>query len=354
MAGRVDRARDLLESARIDALVVSRPENIRYLSGFTGSSAALLITCKEAVLATDSRYAEQAGAEAPGIRLEVDTGAPSVIASRVAGVARLGFESGSVTYELWERMTAASGDDCRLVPCAGLIERLRSRKDPGELALMRRAAEIASSSFEQVMPMVAPGVVERDLALEIELRMKRAGAEAPAFDLIVASGPRASLPHGRASERVLGAREFIVFDIGARYKGYHSDLTRTLYTGRPDARARLIYGTVLRAQQAAIASIAAGAAASEVDGAARQTIGSAGFGGRFGHGTGHGVGLEVHEAPRLGPSSTDMLEDGMVVTVEPGIYLPEDTGVRIEDMVVVNAGGCTPLTTLSKDAWSLE
>ncbi len=353
-ADRVERARRLLDETRLDALVVSCPENVRYLSGFTGSSGALLLAIDRLVLATDSRYAEQAAGETTGCDVEIGSGPPALAAAGLAGPLRIGFEPGSVTYELWERMGAAADPRARLVPAAGLIERLRRCKEPAELDRIRTAAAIASSSFEAILPLVVPGAVERDLALEIEMRMKRAGAEAVAFDLIVASGPRAALPHGRASERALGAGEFIVFDIGARYKGYHSDLTRTLYTGTPDARARRIHETVLCAQEAAIAAVAVGAIAREVDGAARETIASAGFGDRFGHGTGHGVGLEVHEAPRLGPRSTEVLEEGMVVTVEPGIYIPGETGVRIEDMVIVRAGGCEPITTIAKDTWSLE
>jgi len=351
---RVERARGLLAEAGLDALVVTRPENIRYLSGFTGSSGALLLEGDRLSLATDGRYAEQAARETTGCRIEIGSGPPALIAVGLAGEIRLGFEPGAVTYALWQRMAAVARRGLRLVPGDGLVERLRRCKEPAELALIRRAAAIASESFEAIRPLVAPGVLERDLALEIELRMKRAGAEATAFDLIVASGPRAALPHGRASEKPLGPGEFIVFDIGARYKGYHSDLTRTLHTGAPDARARRIYETVRSAQEAAIAATAAGALAGDVDGAARDAIGSAGFGDRFGHGTGHGVGLEVHEAPRLGPRSNEVLEEGMVVTIEPGIYLPADTGVRIEDMVIVRAGGCEPITTLAKDTWSLE
>src|SRR5262245_41394150 len=348
-----------MDAAGIEALVVSRIENVRYLSGFTGSTAALAITFREAVLVTDSRYAEQAADETAGFSVEVAPGVAPTLAIQSAlsrGALKIGFEAEAVTYDLWESMLSGlpHGPDAVLVPCRSLVEGLRVVKSPEELALLQKAVEITSAAFEQTLGLVKPGAVERDLALEIEFRMKQAGAEELSFDLIVASGPRSSLPHGRASDRMVGAGEFIVFDIGARFRGYHSDMTRTVFTGRPGASEREIYETVLRAQLLGIESVRPGALCREVDGAARRCIESAGHAGRFGHGTGHGVGLCVHEAPRVGPLSSEELSAGMVVTVEPGIYIPGAGGVRIEDMVVVTADGHRVMTPTPKDTWILE
>jgi Xaa-Pro aminopeptidase len=281
---------------------------------------------------------------------------PAAAAAARIGARRIGFEAGSVTYEQWEAMARATGDTAGilLIPCRGLVERLRAIKTAGEVALIERAVEIASEAFEEVLALVRPGAVERDLAHEIEFRMKQAGAEDVAFDLIVASGSRSSLPHGLASGRTVARGEFIIFDIGARFEGYHSDMTRTVFTGRPDAQARALYETVLEAQRRAIEAIRPGAEAREVDAAARGFIDGAGHGGRFGHGTGHGVGLQVHEAPRIGPRSQESLAEGMVLTVEPGIYVPGGGGVRIEDMVVVTQHGHRVMTPAPKSGWILE
>ncbi len=353
---RVEALRAPIRAAGADVLVVSRIQNVRYLSGFTGSSAALLIMPAGSWLFTDSRYAEQAAAEAHGFGIEVTPGPPSVVAARRAGACRVGFEAEAISYDGWETMSRALQDaaGATLTPCRGLVENLRAIKSAEEIELIKKAVEITSEAFESTLPLVKPGMPERDLALEIEFRMKQAGAEDLAFDLIVASGPRSSLPHGRATERRLRAGEFVVFDIGARYRGYHSDMTRTVFTGRPDEAARRLYQTVLEAQQRGIESVAPGAEARAVDAAARGVIAAAGHGERFGHGTGHGVGLEVHEAPRIGARSREVLAPGMVLTIEPGIYIPGGGGVRIEDIVVVTESGHSVLTPTPKDFWSLE
>lgn len=352
---RVGKLRALLENAECDALVVCRRENVRYLSGFTGTSGALRITPQEAVLITDSRYAEQAAAEAPGFEIEVAPGSPAFLAATRTASRRIGIEEEGVSHALWRRIGGVVQEKGAsiLVPCGGLVEGLRARKEPAELALIERAVAIAAAALEEIRPLVRPGVTERDLALEIEFRMKRDGAENVAFDLIVASGPRAALPHGRASGRRLGAGEFVVFDIGARYEGYHSDLTRTMYTGVPGRGERTLYDTVARAQRDALEAVRPGVTGGEVDEAARRVIREAGHAGHFGHGTGHGVGLEVHESPRIGAGSEDLLDHGMVVTVEPGVYLPGKCGLRIEDMIVVSPEGSRRLTPHHDDAWAL-
>ncbi len=353
---RLQALRQRLAADRIEALVVSKRENVRYLSGFTGTSGALRITAEEAVLMTDSRYTEQAGAEAPGFDVETCSGAPALLATLRTPMLRVGFEAGAVGYELWHRMRGAVEDKRGgvLIPCTGLVEILRARKDATEIALIERAARIAASALEAIRPLAVPGAVERDLGLEIEFHMRRAGAESAAFDLIVASGPRAALPHGRASGRRLQAGEFVVFDIGARYEGYHSDMTRTLFIGRPGPRERALYDTVFAAQDRAIGAIRPGVTGQVVDEAARSVIGAAGHGERFGHGTGHGGGLEVHESPRIGSASADVLEAGMVVTVEPGVYLPGECGLRSEDMALVETTGCRMLTPRPASTWWQE
>ena len=353
---RRDNLRALLESAGVDALIVSKPHNVRYLSGFTGSSSALRVTGSDATLVTDSRYGEQAATEAPDCSVEVAGGAPTLIAAMRAGVRRIGFESEAVSYDQWERMAeiVQGKNGGVLVPCRGLVEQLRVRKSPSEIALIQRAADIITAAYTATLPSVGPGAVEQELALAIEESIRRDGAEGMAFDPIVASGPRSALPHGRASTRRIEADEFVVFDIGACFEGYHSDMTRTVFTGKPDGKATLHYKTVLEAQQKAIETIAPGIAASEVDRAAREVINNAGHGERFGHATGHGVGLEVHEAPRVGSIADEVLEPGMVITVEPGIYIPGEAGVRIEDMVLVEERGHRVLTPLPKNEWGLE
>ena len=353
---RLAALRQRLAGDRIDALVVSKRENIRYLSGFTGTAGALRIGAGEAVLMTDSRYAEQAEEEASAFDVEICSGAPALIAALRTPSLRVGFEAGAMGYELWHRMreVVEGKRGGVLIPCTGLVESLRVRKDASEIALIERAARIAASALEAVRPMAVPGAVERDLALEIEFHMRRAGAESIAFDLIVASGPRAALPHGRASGRRLQAGEFVVFDIGARFEGYHSDMTRTLFTGRPGSRERELYDTVFAAQDRAIGAIRPGVTGQVVDEAARSVIGAAGHAERFGHGTGHGVGLEVHESPRIGSASADVLESGMVVTVEPGVYLPGECGLRIEDMALVEETGCRMLTPRPGSTWWQE
>jgi Xaa-Pro aminopeptidase len=355
-AERLRRARSLLPAAAVDALVITRQENVRYLSGFTGTAGSLLISSRRAVLITDPRYAGQAAAQARGFTAEISPRAPWEIAVSLAGGGRIGFEADSVPYAAWEAMGVEAHDNGRgvLVPCRGLIEGLRAIKDPAELDVLESAATLAAASLAEVLPMVKPGAVERDVALAIEHLMQRKGAEGAAFASIVASGPRAALPHGRASERRIEAGDMVVIDIGARFEGYHSDMTRTVCAGRPADEAATIHEVVREAQRRAIEAVRPGATARDVDAAARDTIAEAGFGSFFSHGTGHGVGLQVHEAPRIGPRSDDVLEAGMVLTIEPGIYVPGRTGVRIEDMVAVTGTGSRRLTPSAADDWILE
>lgn len=339
----------------LDALLVTGAANRRYLSGFTGSAGLLVVTPAEALLLTDFRYAEQAGAEAPGWTV-VETGQEPLADLRRClvdlGVRRVGFEAEHVSVaqrERWQEAVPA----VEWVPTAGLVERLRQVKDADEQAAIRRAAAVAAAAFEAVLPLVRPGVRERDLALELEYHLRRQGAEAVAFEVIVASGPRAALPHARPGDRRLEPGDAVIFDFGAVVDGYCSDCTRTVAVGRAGETLRHVHALVREAQRAALEAVRAGVEARTVDAAARSRIEAAGYGERFGHATGHGVGLEVHEAPRLGRGSQDVLAAGMVVTVEPGVYLPGQLGVRIEDLVVVGEDGGEVLTPTTRELLEL-
>lgn len=339
----------------VEALLVGSPHNRRYLTGFSGSAGWALVTPEAAVLLVDFRYVDQARAEAPAFEVVEASPDPLQQLGRVLerlGVLRVGCERDHVTLGQLERLRERA-PGVEWLPVAGVVERLRAVKDEEELAAIRRAAGVAERAFREVLAEVRPGIAERDLAAELEYRMRRAGADGPAFDTIVASGPRSALPHGRAGERRLAPGDFVTFDFGARVDGYCSDCTRTVVLGRADEEQRRVYGLVRHAQEAALAAVRAGVRGREVDAAARGVIEAAGMGERFGHGTGHGVGLEVHEAPRLGRASEDVLAPGMVVTVEPGVYISGWGGVRIEDLVVVREDGAEVLTPFTKELLEL-
>ncbi|MDQ7842925.1 MAG: Xaa-Pro peptidase family protein [Armatimonadota bacterium] len=347
---RVERLRALMEERGVEAMLIQKAENRRHLTGFTGSAGVVLVTPREALLLVDFRYVEQAGVEASGFevikadRQFIDT-LVEVVAAR--GLRRIGFESDGLTYKQYDdfsrRLAPAS-----LVPIDG-VDRLRWVKDREEIERITRAVEIADRAFAHIRGMLRPGAVERDLAIEMEFFMRRQGAEKEAFETIVASGPRSALPHGRASDRALGAGEFVTLDFGAMVDGYVSDCTRTVVLGETTPRHEEIYGIVLRAQQEALAGLRPGMTGREADALARNVIAASGYGEAFGHSLGHGVGLAVHEGPTLSPREEAVLSPGMVVTVEPGIYLPGWGGVRIEDLVVITADGCRVLTRAPKE-----
>ncbi|MBE3590422.1 MAG: aminopeptidase P family protein [Firmicutes bacterium] len=352
----MERARRALENARehgADALIVQSAPNRRYLTGFTGSEGTIVITSEGVHLLVDFRYVEQAKLQAPGAHVQMyrreELWAKVAEALAAAGARRPGFEAEHVSWARWRKMVESLPEGVEAVPVTGAVERVRAVKDAGELELIRRAMRITDEALAAVLPEVRPGVRERELALRLEWEMKRRGAEGTAFDFIVASGPRSAMPHGVAGDRALERGDFVTFDIGARYQGYCADMTRTVILGEADERQRAIYDLVLRAQEAALAAVRAGVRASEVDAAARRVIADAGYGEAFGHGLGHGVGLDVHEAPSLNARSEDVLEEGMVVTIEPGVYLEGWGGVRIEDSVVVTAAGYELLTFTAKD-----
>lgn len=355
MANRVTRLREAMKLHDIEAVLITGEVNRRYLTGFTGSSGYVLITMQKAWLLTDFRYLTQAAEQAPGYEI-VDHGA-SVTGTLKALLAqekidRLGFEEDHIvfaTYRTYEREL----NPVALVPLSGLVEELRMFKDSGELALMKDAADLADRTFLHMLDVLKPGVSEWDAALELETFMRKNGATGTSFDTIMASGERSALPHGRASERIMQNNELVTMDFGAIMNGYCSDITRTVALGTPSAKLREIYDIVLEAQLHTLEFLRPGMTGREADALARDVITRYGYGDEFGHSTGHGLGLEVHEAPRVSKASDTVLKPGMVVTVEPGIYLPGIGGVRIEDDVVITETGIRRLTESTKDFISL-
>jgi len=351
MRERVEKLRRRMEEKGIEALLVTKPENRAYLSGFDGSAGVLLITAAGASwLVTDFRYVEQATLQAP--HMEVVRHGPQFHATlkelaEKAGLQKIFFEKDHLTYGLYENLKENLGVE--LVPQEGLVEGLRMVKDAGELALIKKAAAIADQAFTNILPLLRPGVSEKEIAVEFEYQMRKLGAQGNAFETIVASGPRSSLPHGHPTERRLQEGDFVTLDFGAKVDGYCSDCTRTVAIGTVDDKMREIYDLVLRAQKEALAAVRPGKKGKEIDAVARDIIAAAGHAEHFGHGLGHGVGRAVHEGPRLYPLGEELLEPGMVVTIEPGVYLPGWGGVRIEDLVVVTTDGSEIITGLSKE-----
>ncbi|HWD08474.1 MAG TPA: Xaa-Pro peptidase family protein [Actinomycetota bacterium] len=337
----------------VDALYISNLVNVRYLCGFTGSNGALLIGREAAWFLTDGRYRAQAPGEVTGAEIEVYTLPDQLGASlrRLGGdlaAARIGFEADHVSVTAAQRLGSYL-PSAELVPTSGLVEELRRVKEPGELDRIRQAAELADDGVAYIIEKARPGVSERELAIDLESYMRSQGAEAVSFPSIVAAAERSALPHAHPTGRVVESGRFLLFDLGCIFQGYCSDLTRTIVIGRADDRHREIYDLVAAAQQAGLDALAAGRTGAEVDGAARNVIVAAGYGEEFGHSLGHGVGLDIHEAPTLRSTSTDVLEPGHVVTVEPGVYLPGWGGVRIEDLTVVTASGAEVLSQATKE-----
>ena len=350
MLSRVERLRGEMTARGLDAFLVTDLLNVRYLSGFTGSYAFALITADDAILLTDFRYAEQSAEECPGLYLELVEShwVPGAVrAVERAAVKSIAFESHALSYHHWNELSAAI-PDVRLVPEENLVGRLRHVKEAAEVDLIREAVRIADLAYEHIAGFLKPGLSEREVAIELDHFMRVNGADKEGFDTIVASGPRSALPHGKSSDRVIAEGDLVVLDFGAACKGYHSDITRTIMLGAPDEKQSVVYDIVLDAQAKAIAAIGPGLAGGDIDSVAREHIAEQGYGEYFGHGLGHGLGLDVHDGSILGRGSEIMLEAGMVVTVEPGIYIPGWGGVRIEDDVVVTDSGCTVVTESPK------
>jgi Xaa-Pro aminopeptidase len=349
MVSRLNRFTEKLKQDKLDRFIVSNIFNVRYLSGFSGSTAWMIVGDEAATLVTDFRYKEQAEAEVyGGIEVRIDTrNALEATCDMLSGLeGRIGFESGSVTYASYQKFKGELGAE--LVPVEGAIENLRQRKDEGEIASITRAVEIADSVFGEIIKELKPGMTEVDVAARIDFLLRKKSTEVPAFETIVASGEHASLPHATPTARVIREGDLLKMDYGAIWDGYCSDITRTVALGKASDKQREIYGIVLEANKKAIAGMKAGLKASEADGLARQHIEAKGYGENFGHSLGHGVGIEVHEGPRLSQKSDEVLESGMVATVEPGIYIPGWGGVRIEDVVLIEDDGCKVLTTAAK------
>jgi Xaa-Pro aminopeptidase len=345
-----------LNSAGVSGLLVTHVADVRYLSGFTGSSAALAVTRRGARLFTDGRYKSQAGVEVQAAKVEIVTGAPAAAAvqwlSAQPGMDHAGFDPAWTTVAELSRWKAGLASGLRrkfLLPLGEpLVESLRLTKDPDELAIMRQSALLGCKLFDHILEFLRPGLREIDIAAELEHQARVLGAEGMSFETIVASGPRSALPHGRATTRRLPRRGFLTLDFGVILKGYCSDMTRTVYFGTPKPKERSAYEAVLEAQQAAVAAVGSGVKCGDVDEAARSVLRTAGLAEAFSHSTGHGVGLEIHEPPRVGTGQTTELRPGMVVTIEPGIYLEGEFGIRIEDMVAVTRTGGEVLTPAPK------
>jgi len=341
---RLQKLRQRLAEEEIEAIFISQPENRYYLSGFDGSAGFLLITSQETVLATDFRYLEQAGRQAPDYEIfQISGGIADWFPRLVAelNLRRLGFEAGHITFALYRQLTDTlnkAQSQLKLIPTDGLVESLRAIKGPEEIELITKAVVISDNAMDYIGDIIHIGMSEKEVAWGIEKFMRENGSETIPFDIIVASGSNSALPHAKPSSRAIHSGEPVLIDIGARVGGYSSDLSRTICLGAPDDTFNKVYDTVLGAQLAALAIISEGMTGGQIDNVARTVIQEAGYGEAFGHSLGHGVGLAPHELPRLSPNSPENLVDGMVFTVEPGIYLSGWGGVRIEDLAVMENG----------------
>jgi Xaa-Pro aminopeptidase len=336
--------RQALSEKEIDGIFISQAENRRYLSGFDGSAGYLLITLQDKILATDFRYTTQAKNQAPDYELfsandDIASWFPKLTAE--LKLKRLGFEAGEVSFSLHRKLCDIldkGKSQLKLIPVEGMVESLRAVKEPEEIELIVKAAEIADAAMEHIQNEIKAGMTEKEVAWEIEKFMREKGSDSLPFDVIVASGKNTALPHAQPSTKKVNKNEPVMIDIGARVEGYGSDLSRTVCPGTPDDKFKKIYDIVLGAQLGAMAIIKEGMTGAEADNIARAIIEEAGYGEAFGHGLGHGVGLAPHEQPRLGPGSADKLAEGTVFTIEPGIYIEGWGGVRIEDLVIMEKG----------------
>jgi Xaa-Pro aminopeptidase len=343
--------RKKIDAQQLDGILSTSLENIRYLCGFTGSDGAFILTQRESFFLTDSRYWTQSEEEVRGSHIihykkKIDGIASLLLDLKLKNV---GFESTSITFSFHQSLSEKLANESKLIPLEDELKNLRAVKDTQELALTRNAIDISSNAFLHIMEMLQEGVLESTIAFEMEFYMKRHGSEATGFDIIVASGKRSALPHGRATSKRIENGDFILFDFGSRTQGYHSDQTRTVVCGKPSSEQKKVYQIVKEAHDKAIEKIRPGISIQEVDEAARNHIQKYGYDQYFGHGTGHGIGLSVHEDPVVNKENKDLVQEGMVFTVEPGIYIPDWGGVRIEDMIRVTSQGAEVLTYLPRE-----
>jgi len=351
---RLQNLRQRLVDKELDGILISQTENRYYLSGFDGSSGFLLITPQDTILATDFRYIEQAKAQASHYEIflisnDIATWFPQLVAD--LNLRRLGFEAGHITFTMYRRLTEAldkAQSQLRLVPMDGLVESLRAIKEPEEIELITQAVAITDEALNYIQDEISTGMSEKEVAWGIEKFLRENGSQSIPFDVMVASGPNSALPHAKSSPHTIQSGEPIIIDIGARVGGYSSDLSRTICLGTPDSTFNKVYDTILGSQLTAMAIIKEGMTGEEADSLARVVIEEAGYGEAFGHGLGHGIGLASHEPPRLGPNSTEQLADGMVFTIEPGIYLTSWGGVRIEDVVIMENGKLRAISKAKK------
>ncbi|MGG0274087.1 Xaa-Pro dipeptidase [Bacillus rhizoplanae] len=347
---KLTKLRSAFGEAGIDGILLTNQHSRRYMTNFTGTAGVVLISNERALFITDFRYVEQAQKQTAGYEIVQHTGAIlEEVAKQVKdlGIQKLGFEQDTLTYSSY---TAYKEEvDAEFVATSGIVEKLRLIKTDSEIKILKEAAQIADAAFEHILSFIRPGVSEIEVSNELEFFMRKQGATSSSFDIIVASGLRSALPHGVASEKLIENGDFVTLDFGAYYKGYCSDITRTIAVGEPSDKLKEIYNIVLEAQLCGVNGIKAGLTGREADALTRDYITEKGYGEYFGHSTGHGIGLEIHEGPSLAFRSETVLEPGMIVTVEPGIYIPNVGGVRIEDDIIVTAEGNEVLTKSPKE-----
>lgn len=351
MRNRLIKLQKVLIQENLDFLLVSFLPHVRYLSGYSGTNGLVLVAPKTSVFLTDFRYKDQAGQQVKNMTVTVVdrelfsslANLPQLKTKRI----KLGFEANHLSCKVYRSLRSLLPESL-LVPTERLVESLTVTKDNGEVAKIKRAVQITDLAFSEILDMIRPGVSELDVAAELEYRMKKLGSSTPYYQTIVASGKRSALPHGVASTKKIRKGEFVTMDFGAVYEGYTADLTRTVVVGKANRRQREIYNTVLKAQKLAINRARSGMKACDLDKVARDVIKRAGHGKHFGHGLGHGIGLQIHDNPAVNPANRQPLESGMVITIEPGIYIPNWGGVRIEDDVLITPRGCKVLNASEK------
>ena len=350
----IGKIRRMLKKRGLNGILLYKPENMRYASGFTGSVGYVLITGTDAIFITDFRYIQQAAAQCDGFEI-IEMNHTKTVTDILNDLRphHLGIEGDFMTYRQFMKF-ADKLEDTYMVPLKCAISKLRSVKMPEEIKNIEKAAHIADKAFEHILKFIKPGLTELDIALELEFFMKKEGADKLSFDSIVASGKRSSLPHGVASDKIVEAGDMITLDFGCVYNGYCSDMTRTVVLGKADDKQREIYDIVLKAQVTSLEAVKPGITGAELDAIARGIIGDSGYGQYFGHGLGHGVGLEVHELPHVNARGDVPIKSGMVLTIEPGIYIPDFGGVRIEDLVLVTDSGFRVLSKSTKEFLELE